>query len=366
MSKQLLQVDLGDRAYPIHIQPGLLSDQSAWQPLVARRQVMVVTNTTLQNLLLPKLLACFDRLEVKPAKLSTAVLPDGEKYKTLETLNGIFDELLSQRFDRKCLLIALGGGVVGDMTGFAAACYQRGVDFVQVPTTLLSQVDSSVGGKTGVNHPLGKNMIGAFYQPQSVVIDTDVLNTLPERELSAGMAEVIKYGLIYDEAFLEWLEVNMAGLMARDADLLAYAIFRSCEIKAEVVAKDEREGGLRAILNLGHTYGHAIEKIQGYGAWLHGEAVGAGMVMACDLSCRLGWISEADVNRAKAVIAAAKLPLSPPASMTKEDFMATMAVDKKVLDGQLRLVLLKSIGHAVVTSEFDATFLSAQLDALHQ
>lgn len=366
MSKPLLQVDLGDRSYPIHIQSGLLADTTTWQSLVASRQVMIVTNTTLQTLLLPKLLACFDQLDVKPSKLAVTALPDGEQFKTLETLNSVFDELLKQQFDRKCLLIALGGGVIGDMTGFAAACYQRGVDFVQVPTTLLSQVDSSVGGKTGVNHPLGKNMIGAFYQPQAVVIDTDVLSTLPERELSAGMAEVIKYGLIYDEPFLTWLEANMKVLMARDAELLAYAIYRSCEIKAEVVAKDEREGGLRAILNLGHTYGHAIEKIQGYGEWLHGEAVGAGMVMACELSKRMGWIGQADVERAIAVIAAAGLPIAPPTSMTKDDFLSTMAVDKKVLDGQLRLVLLKSIGHAIVTADYDAVELSRQLDALHQ
>lgn len=365
MSKQLLQVDLGDRSYPIHIQSGLLSDVSLWQPLIANRQVMIVTNTTLQELLLPKLMQCIERVEIKPSKLSVTALPDGEKYKTLETVNTVFDGLLEQRFDRKCLLIALGGGVIGDMTGFAAACYQRGVDFVQVPTTLLSQVDSSVGGKTGVNHLLGKNMIGAFYQPQAVVIDTDVLASLPERELSAGLAEVIKYGLIYDEPFLTWLEQNMAGLMARDPQLLAYAIYRSCEIKAEVVAKDEREGGLRAILNLGHTYGHAIEKVQGYGKWLHGEAVGAGMVMACELSNRLGWVSPADVERATAIIAAAKLPVAPPPEMTKDDFLSTMAVDKKVLDGQLRLVLLKSIGHAIVTSDFDPIELSSQLDALH-
>lgn len=365
MSKQLLQVDLGDRSYPIHIQSGLLANVSLWQPLIANRQVMIVTNTTLQELLLPKLMQCIEELDNKPSKLSVTALPDGEKYKTLETLNTVFDDLLKQRFDRKCLLIALGGGVIGDMTGFAAACYQRGVDFVQVPTTLLSQVDSSVGGKTGVNHPLGKNMIGAFYQPQAVVIDTDVLASLPERELSAGLAEVIKYGLIYDEPFLTWLEQNMAGLMMRDPQLLAYAIYRSCEIKAEVVAKDEREGGLRAILNLGHTYGHAIERIQGYGNWLHGEAVGAGMVMACELSSRLGWLSPADVERATSVIAAAKLPIVPPSEMTKDDFLSTMAVDKKVLDGQLRLVLLKSIGHAIVTSDFDPVELSRQLDALH-
>lgn len=364
MTQRKLTVNLADRSYPIFIEPAAITQTELWQPLIANRQVMIVTNDTLGELILPTLLQCFSGLSAQPKKLHSLLLPDGEKFKNLDTLNRIFDALLEQRFDRRCLIVALGGGVVGDMAGFAAACYQRGVEFVQVPTTLLSQVDSSVGGKTGVNHPLGKNMIGAFYQPQAVVIDTNVLQSLPDRELSAGLAEVIKYGLIADSQFLTWLEDNMPALLARDPDALAYAIYRSCEIKAEVVAADEREGGIRAILNLGHTYGHAIENVQGYGVWLHGEAVGAGMVMATDLSYRLGWISKADHERAIAVIARANLPMKPPANMTKEDFVSGMSVDKKVLDGRLRLVLLKQIGQAVVTSDFDLAILDQQLSDL--
>lgn len=364
MTMQVLSVDLGDRTYPIHIQAGALTCAELWLPIVAGRQVMIVTNDTLGDLLLPQLLSCLESLPQQPQKLSHVLLPDGEKYKNLDTLNLIFDALLEQRFDRRCLIVALGGGVVGDMAGFAAASYQRGVEFVQVPTTLLSQVDSSVGGKTGVNHPLGKNMIGAFYQPQAVVIDTDVLRSLSARELSAGLAEVIKYGLIADESFLSWLEEHVDRLAACDTELLAYAIYKSCQIKARVVAEDEREGGIRAILNLGHTYGHAIENVKGYGVWLHGEAVGAGMVMACQLSHLLGWISAADYDRAKALIARANLPISPPADMTQEDFIAGMSVDKKVLDGQLRLVLLKAVGEAVVTADFSAELLASQLAEL--
>ncbi|HEY7773130.1 MAG TPA: 3-dehydroquinate synthase [Marinagarivorans sp.] len=364
MTQRTLTVNLADRSYPIYIQPAAIAQADLWQPLVAKRQVMIVSNDTLGELIVPSLLQCFSGLSTPPKKLHSVLLPDGEKFKNLDTLNRVFDALLEQRFDRRCLIIALGGGVVGDMAGFAAACYQRGVEFVQVPTTLLSQVDSSVGGKTGVNHPLGKNMIGAFYQPQAVVIDTNVLQTLPDRELSAGLAEVIKYGLIADRDFLTWLEHNMTALLARDPEALAYAIYRSCEIKAEVVAADEREGGIRAILNLGHTYGHAIENVQGYGVWLHGEAVAAGMVMATDLSYRLGWISKADHERACAVIASANLPTEPPRDMSKEDFINGMAVDKKVLDGQLRLVLLKQMGQAVVTSDFDSTILDQQLSNL--
>ena len=364
MSELKLAVDLGDRSYPIYIEPGALQSAGIWQPLVGGRQVMVVTNTTLKALLLPQLLTTYELLPSPLQKLATVSFPDGEKYKTLETLNLVFDALLENRFDRRCIIVALGGGVIGDMAGFAAACYQRGVDFIQVPTTLLSQVDSSVGGKTGVNHPLGKNMIGAFYQPQAVVIDTAVLQTLPLRELSAGLAEVIKYGLIYDVGFLAWLEENMSLLTAYDPDALAYAIYRSCQIKAEVVAEDEKEGGVRAILNLGHTYGHAIENVQGYGAWLHGEAVGAGMVMACKLSQMQGWITEGEYERCVSVIARAGLPIAPPNTMTKSDFVMGMAVDKKVLDGQLRLVLLKAMGQAVVTSDFDSNLLDQQLSLL--
>jgi 3-dehydroquinate synthase len=364
MPKHELTVDLADRSYPIYIKSGSLSSLDIWQSLVGGRQVLVVTNETVAELMLDRLLQCWKSLTPRPKKLECLQLKDGEKFKTLETLNLIFDALLEYKYDRRSLIIAFGGGVIGDMAGFAAACYQRGVEFVQVPTTLLSQVDSSVGGKTGVNHPLGKNMIGAFYQPLAVVIDTEVLQSLPARELSAGLAEVIKYGLIADAKFFDWLEQNMDLLRSLDAPALAYAIRRSCEIKAEVVSKDERESGLRAILNLGHTFGHAIENVQGYGSWLHGEAVGAGMLMACELSLRLGWIDDADYSRAFALIERAGLPTAPPANMTREDFIAGMSVDKKVLDGQLRLVLLERIGKAVVTSDFDHSCLDDQLKQL--
>jgi 3-dehydroquinate synthase len=295
--------------------------------------------------------------------VTSVVLPDGEAFKTWETLQLVFDGLLGARHDRRTTVIALGGGVIGDMAGFAAACYQRGVNFIQVPTTLLSQVDSSVGGKTGINHPLGKNMVGAFYQPQAVLIDTASLATLPARELSAGLAEVIKYGLICDEPFLSWLEEHMAALRGLDQEALTAAIARSCAAKARVVAADERESGVRATLNLGHTFGHAIETHQGYGTWLHGEAVAAGTVMALDMSERLGWISAAERDRAVRLFMAAGLPVVPPLEMTPEDFLEHMAVDKKVLDGQLRLVLLRGLGEAVVTAEFAPEVLSATLRA---
>ncbi len=355
-----LSVELGERSYPIHIGSGLLSQPQLLLPAIRGRQVCIVTNTTVAPLYLASLHAALPGYQIVDV-----VLPDGEQYKTLEQLNGIFDKLLEAKHNRTTTLIALGGGVVGDMTGFAAACYQRGVEFVQIPTTLLSQVDSSVGGKTGVNHSLGKNMIGAVHQPRLVLADIDTLKTLPDREFSAGMAEVIKYGLICDREFHAWLRANMAGLMARDPQLLAQAIFRSCENKARVVAADEREGGLRAILNLGHTFGHAIETAQGYGAWLHGEAVAVGMLMAADLSARLGWLDAADVQEIADILHSAGLPLRPPKDMTVAQFLDLMAVDKKVLDGQLRLVLLRSIGAAVVTSDFPLAKLEACIaDAL--
>ena len=366
MARLTLTVDLEDRSYPISIGDGYLSSADTWASLVGGRQVMLVTNTTLAELLLPQLVDCLTGLCTPVQKLHHVALPDGEQYKTIDTLNLIFDALLQNRFDRRCLIIALGGGVVGDMSGFAAACYQRGVDFIQVPTTLLSQVDSSVGGKTGVNHPLGKNMIGAFYQPKAVIIDTNVLATLPARELSAGLAEVIKYGLIADTDFLVWLEKNMDALLLGQQEALAYAIYRSCQIKAEIVGMDEKEGGIRAILNFGHTYGHAIENSQGYGVWLHGEAVGAGMVMAAELSHMLGWISLEDLRRTRTLIERAGLPTAPPSNMSRQDFIAGMSVDKKVIDGQLRLVLLKQLGHAVVTSEFNYQVLDKQLSALEK
>lgn len=342
---QTLNVDLGDRSYPIFIGSGLLGQADLIRPYIKGKQVMVVSNTTIAPLYLDRLKPALAGLQY-----SEVILPDGEQHKRLDVLSQIYDQLLADRHNRTTTLIALGGGVVGDMTGFAAASYQRGVDFIQLPTTLLSQVDSSVGGKTGVNHPLGKNMIGAFHQPNCVLADIDTLDTLPDRELAAGLAEVIKYGLICDQDFYQYLLANMAGLVARDKSLLLEAIFRSCDNKAKVVASDERESGIRAILNLGHTFGHAIETAQGYGNWLHGEAVAVGMLLAADLSERMGWINAGDVETLKALLLQANLPVSPP-DMSVEQFLDLMAVDKKVLDGQLRLVLLKSIGDAVVSKD---------------
>lgn len=355
---QTLTVDLGERSYPIHIGSGLLNQPELINQHLAGNSAMVVSNTTVAPLYL-------DRVSphLSASKIDASILPDGEEYKNLTHLDRVYTDLLTQRHDRKTTLIALGGGVVGDMTGFAAASYQRGVAFIQIPTTLLSQVDSSVGGKTGVNHALGKNMIGAFYQPRCVIIDTDTLNTLPERELSAGIAEIIKYGLIGDIEFLTWLEEHMEALRARDTDALIYAIRRSCENKARIVAEDELESGKRALLNLGHTFGHAIETGMGYGQWLHGEAVGAGMVMATQLSEAMGWISAADTQRATELIQRGGLPTQRPATLSGERMRELMAVDKKVLNGQLRLVLLKSLGDAVVTEDFDPDALDAVLNA---
>lgn len=352
---QTLNVSLAERSYPIYIGAGLLSSDLLRRHVRAS-QVMVVTNETVAPLYLDQVLASLDGLNV-----DTLVLPDGERFKTLATLEKVFDALLEKRHSRTTTLIALGGGVIGDMTGFAAACYQRGVDFIQVPTTLLAQVDSSVGGKTAVNHPRGKNMIGAFYQPKAVLIDTDVLKTLPPRELGAGLAEVIKYGLIRDADFLRWLEDNMALLRAGDTAALVTAIERSCRNKAEVVAADETEQGERALLNLGHTFGHAIETATGYSEWLHGEAVATGMLLAAKLSADLGWLTAAQVAQVAALLEKAELPLVPPAGMTPAQFRELMAHDKKVLDGQLRLVLLKDLGKAVVTADYDAACLDALL-----
>lgn len=345
-SRRELRVDLGERSYPIVIGQGLLGkeDLSAFAP---GDRVLIVTNASVAPLYLERAQASFPGKQV-----DSVILPDGERYKNWETLNLIFDALLEKKHTRKTTLVALGGGVVGDMTGFAAASYQRGVNFIQIPTTLLSQVDSSVGGKTGINHPLGKNMIGAFHQPQAVLIDTDTLSTLPSNEVSAGLAEVIKYGLIRDIDFLNWLEQHVDQLNDKDPGSVAEAIYRSCACKADVVAADEREGGLRAILNLGHTFGHAIETHTGYGSWLHGEAVGTGMLMAADLSRRGGSLTDSDVERVQALLERAHLPLVPPSGMTPDHFMTLMAVDKKNVDGSLRLVLLESLGKAVVTSSF--------------
>lgn len=355
---QTLQVELGERSYPIYIGADLLSQPELLGQHIAGRQVAIVTNETVAPLYLPALEAALAGRNV-----TSVVLPDGEVYKTWEVLQQIFDGLLTARHDRRTTIVALGGGVVGDMAGFAAACYQRGVNFIQIPTTLLSQVDSSVGGKTGINHPLGKNMVGAFYQPQAVLIDTKSLLTLPARELSAGLAEVIKYGLICDEPFLQWLEANMPALRALDQVALTHAIQLSCAAKARIVAADERESGVRATLNLGHTFGHAIETHMGYGVWLHGEAVAAGTVMALEMSARLGWIQPAERDRAIRLFKLAGLPVVPPKVMTPEHFLEHMAVDKKVLDGQLRLVLLRQLGEAVVTSEYPREILSATLSA---
>ncbi|GAB6041184.1 3-dehydroquinate synthase [Endothiovibrio diazotrophicus] len=353
-----LTVDLGERSYPIYIGRGLLGEPQRLLPHLAGRRAMIVSNETVAPLYLERV-----REALGEVPHDVVVLPDGERYKTLEVMNRIFDQLLERRHDRGTTLIALGGGVIGDITGFAAACYQRGVAFIQIPTTLLAQVDSSVGGKTGVNHPLGKNMIGAFYQPRCVIADTDTLNTLDDRQLSAGIAEVIKYGLIRDEAFLGWLEENMERLLERDPEALGYAIERSCRIKAEVVAADEREAGQRALLNLGHTFGHAIETGAGYGNWLHGEAVGTGMSMAAEFSVRLGWLDEASRGRVDRLLERARLPLIPPAELTVERFLDLMAVDKKVLDGRLRLVLMKGIGQSLVTGDFDPASLRAAIEA---
>jgi 3-dehydroquinate synthase len=354
---QTLTVDLGDRSYPIHIGPGLLDQADLIVPHLAQKRVAIVTNTTVGPLYLERLTKTLTDAGVA---VTPIVLPDGEAYKDWQTLNLIFDDLLKSRAERKTTLIALGGGVIGDMTGFAAACYQRGVPFIQVPTTLLSQVDSSVGGKTGINHPLGKNMIGAFYQPKVVLADTDTLKTLPSRELSAGLAEVIKYGLIWDAEFFAWLEVNMDKLRALDADAISHAIYRSCQIKAQVVAQDEREGGIRAILNLGHTFGHAIESGMGYGNWLHGEAVAAGMVLAADASRRKAWLSEADVERTRALIRRAGLPDTAP-NLGVEKYLDYMGHDKKVEAGKIRYVLLKKIGEAVITADLSRADLDATL-----
>lgn len=353
-----LNVQLGERSYPIYIDTGSLDVEALLCQHIPNQTVMLVSNDTVAPLYIDRVTQHLDSANYRYAR---CILPDGEEHKSLEVLNQIFSALLENKFGRDVCLIALGGGVVGDMCGFAAAAYQRGVSFIQIPTTLLAQVDSSVGGKTGVNHPLGKNMIGAFHQPRAVIIDTDTLNTLDDRQLNAGLAEIIKYGLIIDAPFFAWLETNLSRLQNRDNDALAYAIHRSCEIKADVVAADEREKGQRALLNLGHTFGHAIETAMGYGNWLHGEAVGCGMLMAAEMSARLGWLTPEDVQRTQTLLEKASLPTSPPTSMSSNQFLELMAVDKKVQNGELRLILLKEIGQAVVTGEFPAEILQATL-----
>lgn len=347
-----------DRSYPIFIGQGLMNQVDLVKPYVKGRQVLIVSNTTVAPLYLEKAKALFADFEVQEA-----ILPDGEEHKTLDVLNQIFDVAIAHRFDRSCTFVALGGGVIGDMTGFAAASYQRGVKFIQMPTTLLSQVDSSVGGKTGVNHPLGKNMIGAFHQPECVVIDTDSLNTLEDRQLASGIAEVIKYGLIEDAEFFSWLEQNLPGLVKRQPDILIEAIERSCQCKADVVALDEKEAGKRALLNLGHTFGHAIEAGMGYGNWLHGEGVSAGSMQAVYLSQLLGDLNQQDVDRAQALFEQAGLPILPPntTDMPNKKFLDLMAGDKKARAGNIRLVLLKSIGEAYVSGDYPAEMLAKTL-----
>jgi 3-dehydroquinate synthase len=354
---QTLKVELANRSYPIHIGRNLIADANLILPHLKRKHVAIVTNTTVAPLYLDKLT---QTLQAAGVSVIPIILPDGEAYKNTETLNKIYDALLQNRCERSTTLIALGGGVIGDLTGYAAATYLRGVPFIQIPTTLLSQVDSSVGGKTGINHPLGKNMIGAFYQPQVVLADIDTLKTLPPRELSAGMAEVIKYGLIRDAEFFNWLEAHIEQLMALEESAISEAIFRSCQNKADVVAIDEHETGERALLNLGHTFGHAIENAMGYGVWLHGEAVGAGTMMAADLSQRMGWLSAAEVARIHALLTKARLPLDAP-KLGVDKYLELMQMDKKVADGKIRLVLQQGIGKSVITSDYDADILRATL-----
>lgn len=351
MGMQTLTVELGDRSYPVHIGAGLLDGGCDLAPYLASDTCLVVTNDTIGPLYLDRLRPCLG-----DASVSVISLPDGEAYKTPESANRVIDRLVEMRAGRDATVVALGGGVVGDIAGFAAACYMRGVAFLQVPTTLLSQVDSSVGGKTGVNHPGGKNLIGAFHQPRAVLIDTDSLSTLPERELSAGIAEVIKYGAIIDAEFFAWLERHMPAIRRRDQSALVNAIFRSCELKAEIVAEDEKEAGKRALLNFGHTFGHAIENTMGYGEWLHGEAVAAGMVMAASMSK----IAESDQARLRALIDTAGLPVAPP-SVGSGPLKEAMRLDKKVQSNRLRFILLRQLGEAYVTSDYGDDVLDAIL-----
>lgn len=351
-----LTVALGDRSYPIYIGENLFAQAELLTCHIKSKQVAIVTNETVAPLYLQKVLS-----NLRNHQVEAIVLPDGEKFKTLDSLTKIFDHLLAKKFSRNATLIALGGGVIGDMGGFAAACYQRGIAFIQIPTTLLAQVDSSVGGKTGVNHPLGKNMIGAFYQPQAVLADVNVLDTLADRELSAGLSEVIKYGLIRDLNFFEWLENNIDALLNRDKVALTYAIEQSCLMKAQVVSEDEHEGGIRATLNLGHTFGHAIETGIGYGSYLHGEAVAIGTCLAADLSQRKGFITSNDVTRIITLFKRANLPIKTPAELSAAQFVELMAVDKKNVDGDIRVILLEKIGKATLPMAVDSSSLMQTL-----
>ncbi len=357
-----LRIDLGDRTYPVYIGKGLLDSAPVFKQHIRTSRIVIVSDETVAPLYLARAHAA-----LSGAAVSDIVLPAGEEHKTLAAFENICTQLLENGAGRDTTLATLGGGVVGDVAGFAAACYQRGIDFIQIPTTLLAQVDSSVGGKTGVNHALGKNMIGAFYQPRAVVIDLDVLETLPARQFSAGVAEIIKYGMILDAEFFSWIEQNSDSLMAHDDDALTHAIFRSCEIKAQVVAKDECEsGGHRMLLNLGHTFGHAIETAMGYGRWLHGEAVGCGLLLATVLSRDLGYVGAEEVNRVAAILERAALPREIPPELDAGDILNLMSRDKKNRDGKYRLVLLKAIGDAFISDDVSQNKVAEFLTAIHR
>ncbi len=360
-------VELGDRSYPIYAGNDLLGKGNLLLENIRSKQIMIVSNITVAPLYLETVMQALQGMALQGTaaeglEINSVILPDGEQYKTLDAVNDIITALLDKRYGRNSCLVALGGGVIGDITGFAAACYQRGIDYIQIPTTVLAQVDSSVGGKTGVNHAAGKNMIGAFHQPRAVIADIGVLGTLNNREVSAGLAEVVKYGLIRDEKFFDWLEENIEQLLNRELEALAYIIEQSCKNKAAVVAEDERESGLRAILNLGHTFGHAIETGIGYGEWLHGEAIALGMLMAADLSHRQGWITEEVIERIKQMLVKLNLPVALPDDLDPGKMRELMSVDKKAKDGVLFLILLKGIGEAIVTDEFDEDLL---METLH-
>lgn len=358
-----LQVAAASRTYPISFKDGGLGDPDCYAPYLSGDKALVVTNDTIAPLYLATVEQALRKAGVT---VVTKILPDGEQYKSVECLSTVWDACMDARLDRKSTILALGGGVIGDITGFAAASFVRGIPFIQIPTTLLAVVDSAVGGKTAVNHPSGKNMIGAFYQPRAVVVDADVLSTLDDRQLAAGVAEVIKYGIIRDWDFFEWCESNVDRLVAREPDALRTAMVQSCRHKAAIVSEDEREGGVRAILNLGHTFGHAIEASMGYGSWLHGEAVAAGMVMACVMSAKMGLIGDDVTERVVDVLARAGLPTKPPPSVTLQQYMTYMSVDKKVESGKLRLVLVKKPGEAFVTGDFDEEILFDTIMHFHQ
>lgn len=353
-----LTVNLGDNSYPIYIDSSLLSDTNLLSQHITGKQILIVSNETIAPLYIHKI-----KNQLSGFEIYEHIMPDGETFKTLSVMEGIISALLQKKYSRNCTLIALGGGVVGDITGFAAACYQRGVAFIQIPTTLLAQVDSSVGGKTAVNHRLGKNMIGAFHQPVAVVADTEVLDTLNDRELIAGLAEVIKYGLIRDKKFFNWLEKNIERLLARDKEALAYAIEVSCQNKADIVEQDEKESGVRALLNLGHTFGHAVETALQYKGWLHGEAVGLGMLMAAEFSRHMGWLDQNKVERIRSILVKTGLPIRLPESVTTDNMLNNMAVDKKARDGKIHFILLNDIGDAVITADYRQEDLIATVES---